>query len=144
MTGRERVLKAYRHEEPDKTPIGEMYDIAPPTREVVLGRACGFAERMEMLRDAEWDTIVEMEARNIIDIAVKLGFDMIGVRRNISPNFERPSPISEYKWEIGETIHEYLPESGITRTYRNPEPSRKQNSEKDIPAEEAKNAPIVP
>ena len=32
MTGRERVLKAYRHDEPDRTPIGEMYDIAPPTR----------------------------------------------------------------------------------------------------------------
>jgi len=142
MTGRERVLKAYHHEEPDRTPIGEMYDIAPPTREVILGRPCGFVERMEMLRDAEWETIVEMEARDIIDIAVKLGFDMIGVRRNISPNFGRPSPISKYKWEVGETIHEYLPESGITRTYRNPTPSKKQKSSKERLTEPSKIFPV--
>ncbi len=63
MTGRERVLRAYRHEEVDRTPIGEMYEIAPPTRETILGRKCGFVERMEMHRDASWETIVETEAQ---------------------------------------------------------------------------------
>ncbi|MBD3181548.1 hypothetical protein GF312_04595 [Candidatus Poribacteria bacterium] len=116
MTSRERVLKAYRHEEVDRTPIGEMYEMAPPTREVVLGKKCGFTERMEMLRDASWQTIVETEAQEIIDIAVKLGFDMIGVRRNITPDFERPRPLSRYRWETSSIIHEYLPESNITRT----------------------------
>jgi len=116
MTSRERVLRAYRHEEVDRTPIGEMYEIAPPTREVILGKRCGFVERMEMLRDASWKTIVEIEAHEIIEIAVKLGFDMIGVRRNIAPNFERPKPISRYKWETSGTIYEYLPESGIHRS----------------------------
>ena len=116
MTSRERVLRAYRHEEVDRTPIGEMYEIAPPTREVILGKRCGFVERMEMLRDASWKTIVETEAREIIEIAGKLGFDMIGVRRNIAPNFERPKPISRYKWETSGTIYEYLPESGIHRS----------------------------
>jgi len=115
MTGRERVLKAYRHEEVDRTPIGEMYEIAPPTREVILGKKCGFVERMEMLRDAPWETIVETEAQEIMDIATKLGFDMIGVRSNITPNFERPRPISKYKWETSGTIHEYFPESNIER-----------------------------
>lgn len=116
MTGRERVLKAYRHEEVDRTPIGEMYEIAPPTREVILGRRCGFVERMEMLRDASWETIVETEAHDIVEISAKLGFDMIGVRRNIAPDFERPRPISRYKWETSGTIYEYLPESGIHRS----------------------------
>jgi len=116
MTGRERVLRAYRHEEVDRTPIGEMYEIAPPTRETILGRKCGFVERMEMRRDASWETIVETEAQDIIDIATKLGFDMIGVRSNIGPGFERPRPISKYKWETSGTIHEHLPESNITKT----------------------------
>jgi uroporphyrinogen-III decarboxylase len=116
MTGRERMLRAYRHEAVDRTPIGEMYEIAPPTRETILGRRCGFAERMEMLRDAPWKTIVETEAQDIIYIAMKLGFDMIGVRPNIAPNFERPRPISKYKWETSRTIREYLPESNIERT----------------------------
>jgi uroporphyrinogen-III decarboxylase len=116
MTGRERVLRAYRHEEVDRTPIGEMYEIAPPTREVILGKPCGFAERMEMLRGANWETIVETEARDIMEIAVRLGFDMIGVRRNIPPNFERPEPISKYRWETSGIIYEYLPESGIHKS----------------------------
>jgi hypothetical protein len=116
MTGKERVLRAYRHEEVDRTPIGEMYEIAPPTREVVLGKKCGFVERMEMLRDSPWETIVETKAQEIMDIAVKLGFDMIGVRANIAPNFQRPRPISKYKWETSGTIREHLPESNIERT----------------------------
>jgi len=123
MTGRERVLRAYRHEEVDRTPIGEMYEIAPPTREVILGRKCGFVERMEMLRHAPWETIVETEAQEIMDIAANVGFDMIGVRANISPNFERPRPISRYKWETSRTTHEYLPESNIQKNAAKADPS---------------------
>jgi len=118
MTGRERVLKAYRHEEVDRTPIGEMYPIASPTRDVILGRPCGFVQRMEMLRDADWKTIVENDAHEIVEIVEKLGFDMVGLSSNISPGFERPKPITEYKWETSDTIHEFIVESGITRTYR--------------------------
>lgn len=123
MTGRERVLRAYRHEEVDRTPIGEMYEIAPPTREVVLGKKCGFVEQMEMLRDAPWQTIVENDAQERVDIAVKLGFDMIGARTNISPNFERPRPISKYIWETSRTIHEYLPESNIQKSIPKSDPA---------------------
>ena len=123
MTGRERVLRAYRHEEVDRTPIGEMYEIAPPTREAILGKKCGFVERMEMLRDAPWETIVETQAQEIIEIAVKLGFDMIGVRPNMGPGFERPRPISRYKWETSRTIREYLPESNIEKSIPKAEPS---------------------
>jgi len=133
MTSRERVLKAYRHEEVDRTPIGEMYEIAPPTRDVILGKPCGFVARMEMLRDADWITIVENEAREILEIAEKLGFDMIGVRRNMSPNFERPKPISEYKWETGTTIHQHYPESGITRAYPQANPSTPERAG-DVPS----------
>jgi len=124
MTGRERVLRAYQHQEVDHTPLGEMYHIAPPTRDVLLGKKCGFVENMEMLRDADWLTIVETEAHDIMDIAQKLGFDMVGLSANISPGFERPSPITQYKWETSDTIHEYLSESGITRTYRKETPSQ--------------------
>ncbi len=123
MTGKERVLRAYRHEEVDRTPIGELYPIAPSTRDVILGKRCGFIERMEMLRDADWLTIVESEAQDIMKISGNLGFDMVGLSSNIYPGFERPKPVSEYKWETSDTIHEYLPESGITRTYRKEKPS---------------------
>lgn len=129
MTSRERVLRAYQHKEVDRTPIGEMYPIAPPTREVILGKPCGFVERMELLRYADWQTIVETEAREIIEIAEKLGFDMVGLTSNISPGFERPKPITKYKWETGETVCEYVPESGITRTYRKETPSPSERDE---------------
>ncbi len=117
MTGRERVLRAYRHQEVDRTPIGEMYPIAPPSRDVILGKPCGFTERMEMMRDADWLTIVENDAQDAVAIVEKLGFDMIGLSANLMPGFERPRPITEYKWEYSESIHEFLPESAITRTY---------------------------
>lgn len=123
MTSRERVLRAYRHEEVDRTPIGEMYPIASPTRDVILGKPCGFVERMEMLRDADWQTIVDNDVQEIVQITEKLGFDMVGLSINISPGFERPKPITKYKWETSTTIHEFLPESGITRTYSKPNPS---------------------
>ncbi|MGB9598217.1 MAG: hypothetical protein ACPL7B_18155, partial [Candidatus Poribacteria bacterium] len=109
MTSRERVLRAYRHEEVDRTPIGEMYPIASPTRDVILGKPCGFVERMEMLRDADWKTIVENDVQEIIQITEKLGFDMVGLSANISPGFEKPKPITKYKWETSTTIHEFLP-----------------------------------
>lgn len=132
MTGRERVLKAYHHEEVDRTPIGEMYPIASPTRDVILGKKCGFVERMEMLRDADWKTIVETEAHDILKIAENLGFDMIGyLTTNITPGFERPRPIIQYKWETSDTIHEYIPESGITRTYRKETPSPSESFERE-------------
>jgi len=123
MTGRQRVLSAYKHEEVDRTPIGEMYEIAPPTREVILDKKCGFVEKMELLRDAPWKTIMDIQAQEIMDIAMKLGFDMVGVRANMGPNFERPMPISMYRWETSRVIHEYLPESNIERAFAKPNPS---------------------
>jgi len=90
MTGRERVLRAYRHQEVDRTPIGEMYPIAPPSRDVILGKPCGFTERMEMMRDADWLTIVENDAQDAVAIFEKLGFDMIGLSANLMPALSVP------------------------------------------------------
>lgn len=120
MTGKERVIRAYKHQEVDRTPIGEMYPIAPPTRDVILQKKSGFIERMEMLRHADWLTVVENEVTEIVTIVRKLGFDMVGLTTNISPGFERPIPVSQYRWETSDKIYEYIPESGITRTYPKP------------------------
>ncbi len=114
MTSRERVLKALRHEEPDRTPIFERI-IAPPTVNEILGSRSIITDppyRMEILSEASWEEIVEREAKEIFKIATDLGFDMVCLGTNIEKDFERPVKIGENTWRQGDLIVRCLESSG--------------------------------
>jgi hypothetical protein len=56
MTSRERIVAAFEHRDPDRTPIWEKL-IKSPVSDEILGRPCAarnFHTRMERLADGDW------------------------------------------------------------------------------------------
>ncbi|MBI4529931.1 MAG: hypothetical protein HY709_00260, partial [Candidatus Latescibacteria bacterium] len=79
MTGRERVLSAFQHEEPDRTPIFEKL-VKLPTANRILGRPHAGVDpeyRLTCLAGGDWDGLIEREARDTIEVAEVCGFDMV-------------------------------------------------------------------
>ena len=78
MTPRQRVEAALRHEQPDRTPVFE-YVLLPPLADQLLGRPfC--AIDWESLRTAdEWEKAVRRLAVDQLDLACRLGHDMMYV-----------------------------------------------------------------
>ena len=116
MTSRERVLAAFRHEEPDRTPIFEKL-IKSPVADDILGRphaGVNFHYRMQRLADGDWEGLVEQEARDTIDVAKAMGFDMVRLYPNALPG-PRPERLDENSWRVGDVVEELL-DSGWVRT----------------------------
>jgi uroporphyrinogen-III decarboxylase len=115
ITGRQRALKAFRHDAPDRTPIFEKL-IKPPTADALLGHPCAqtnFPYRMSLLERCEWEEIVEGEAQAILAKAESLGMDLIPLGANIGRGFARPKKIGEFTWQTGNTIQRFMPESEV-------------------------------
>ncbi|MBI2195076.1 MAG: hypothetical protein HYU36_24095 [Planctomycetes bacterium] len=111
MTGRDRVLSAFRHETPDRTPLFEKL-IKLPTANRILGRRHAGVDpeyRMERLADGDWEGLVEDEARDIIEVAELCGFDMIRLPLAPPRSSPRPVRIGEHRWRVGDDIHEFTP-----------------------------------
>lgn len=117
MTSRERVTAAFRHQCPDRTPIWEKL-IKSPVADELLGRPWApgnFHYRMERLADGDWEGLMLQEARDLVDLARELGFDLIRLSLNSLPPSELPVRVSETTWRQGRALLERLP-SGWVRT----------------------------
>ena len=116
MTPRERVHAAFRHVEPDRTPIFER-EIKPPTDRVVLGRpavhAYNWPECMRVWAREGWDALMEQEARDEFEIVQKLGFDMVRLVPNAPRDTPVPVEIDEWTFRQGDSVRRYHPESGV-------------------------------
>ena len=115
LTGRQRALRAFRHIEPDRTPIFEKL-IKPPAADVLLGHPCAqtnFPYRMDLLGRCEWEEIVEREAQDILAKAELLGMDLIPLGPSLGRGFGRPKKIGEYTWQTGGTIQRFMPDSEV-------------------------------
>jgi len=126
MSSRERVLKAFRHEEPDRTPIFELYGVQPPTADMVLGRpGIDFARRMDYLAEGDWQGPMDRAARDLVDLAKAFHWDMVGLGPNLPRDYERPVKVGENLWRTadsmtrslhllghGDALTRYVPESG--------------------------------
>lgn len=87
MTSRQRVEAALRHHEPDRTPIFE-YVLLSPLADILLGRP-----QCEYSADpAEWEHSVRQHAIDRIDLAGRLGHDMMYVTPNPLPRTDTPTP----------------------------------------------------
>lgn len=119
VTSRERVIAAFQHTEPDRTPLFERL-IKPPADAVVLGRqsATSFVGEMEIWEREGWEVLMEQKARDTVDLAKLLHFDMIclGTNRRFTP--ERPKRVERYAWQLDDWVHRYFPESGVVRSER--------------------------
>ena len=117
MTPKERAITAFEHREPDRTPLFERL-IKPPTDEAVLGRPCalGFIRSMEIHEEEGWRALMDRQARDTVDLAKALGFDMIALRGNIPEDAPQPWRVGEYLWQVGDSFSQFLPESDIVRT----------------------------
>ena len=95
MTSRERVEAALRHGEPDRTPILE-YVLLSPVADALLGRryAADPAHWESLVGEAGWEAAVRRRAIDGLDLALRLGHDMMYVPPNPPPGGGRP-PVSE-------------------------------------------------
>jgi len=81
MTSRERVISAFNHQEPDRTPIFE-YVLLPPLASEILGRLYldfgGEAEPwLDYAREIGWEKAVRQYAIDRVELAEKLKHDLI-------------------------------------------------------------------
>ncbi len=98
MTPRQRIEAALRHQEPDRTPVFE-YVLLSPIADQLLGRPYGGdpAHWPDLLRELGWEGAVRRAAADRVDLAVKLGHDMMyvystGSRRAPEPKADTPQP----------------------------------------------------
>jgi len=116
MTGRERALMAFRHQAPDRTPFFEKL-IKSPIADLIVGRpsvAHNFVTRMELMEAGDWHALVEGEARDLADLVKRLGMDLVELKTNLHPDFERPRRTGEWTWEVSEAIIRHIPGSPWT------------------------------
>lgn len=78
MTSRERVAAAFEHREPDRTPVFE-YVLLSPLADHFLGRPCAddpthWSAAVEALG---WERAVRQAARDRVELAQRLGHDLI-------------------------------------------------------------------
>jgi len=116
VTCRERVIRAFCLEEPDRVPVFEQ-EIQPPTSEIVLGRFCTIGNKkftMQILQKGYMTVrLLDRMARDHIELAKKLKLDAIVLSTNIKPGKFAPiKRVSEKEWrdDNGYAIH-YFPES---------------------------------
>ncbi len=123
MTSRQRVLAALRHEEPDRTPFFEKL-VKSPIADLILGRPhaeVNFNYRMQRLADGDWRGLMEQTARDIIDVAQLLGFDLVRLGPNPLPG-PRPQRLGPDRWQVGSVIQELLCSGWVRTTAVAPQP----------------------
>lgn len=119
MTGRERVLVAFRHQEPDRTPLFEKL-IKLPTANWLLGRPHAAVDpeyRMERLAAGDWAGLMEQTARDIVEVAEICGFDMVCLPLNPPEDSPRPVKIGAHTWRVGNVIQEFRPGNPWVKTW---------------------------
>ena len=86
MTSRERVEAALNHGDPDRTPFFE-YVLLSPLADHFLGHpyAGDTANWNELVKEAGWEAAVRQNARDRIELAVRLGHDMLYITPNPAP-----------------------------------------------------------
>ena len=110
MTSRERIERALRHQEPDRTPMFE-YVLLSPLADRLLGRTYGSdpAHWSALLGELGWEGAVCRNARDRVEIACRLGHDMI---------YATPNPLPPRSPTGSATSPPPLPEDPVERLCR--------------------------
>ena len=106
MTGKERMVAALKHQEPDRVPIGEM-GIDYPVIERVLGHETFYRAKIKE-RQAIWagrrSEVVAGQKRDLVDLALALEWDFVPVFLTYSDKVDyRPARfLDDHTWEDAE------------------------------------------
>ena len=93
MTARGRIEAALQHREPDRTPVFE-YVLLSPVADALLGRRYSGdpANLAGVIEEKGWHDAVRQVAIDRLDLALRLGHDMLYVTPVPPPQSPRPSP----------------------------------------------------
>jgi uroporphyrinogen-III decarboxylase len=93
MTSRERIGAALGHSTPDRTPMFE-YVLLSPLADVLLGRTyAGDPDNWpSLLAEKDWQSAVRQNAIDRVELAERLGNDMIYAIPNPPPPGQEPTP----------------------------------------------------
>lgn len=110
MTSRERIQAALEHRQPDRTPIFE-YVLLHPVAGEILGRAYvdyadGSGAWLAQAKESNWSKAVRQYAVDRIELAERLGHDILYVVPNPLPRCEEPAapppvtddPVERVQW----------------------------------------------
>ena len=83
MTSRERITATLSHRQPDRTPCFE-YVLLAPLADRLLGRPCATdpAHWTRLVDEVGWGAAVRRRAVDQLDLALRLGHDMLYVTPN--------------------------------------------------------------
>mgnify|MGYP006305910223 CR=1 FL=1 len=100
----ERVAKAFAHQQPDRTPLFEIFQPYQPIHWEVCGRTP--ATDMALAWDAKadgiaWEELIELEARAQYAICKHFQLDMVRLNAGTPPNYERPVKTGPTTWTLG-------------------------------------------
>lgn len=118
LAGRERVVRAVCHEEPDVVPVFEPYGVLPPTADIILGRPCVATSEIRGVKlfakrgDRKYREVIRRDWRDLVQ---RLKFDAGPL---ISGTHYRPEApprmMGEYSWSIGGAVYRHHPKTGVT------------------------------
>lgn len=96
MTSRERIDAALSHKQPDRTPIFE-YVLLSPVADVILGRKFFYYEGeggnwKEYVEEIGWEKALRNYAKDRVELAVRLGHDLMYILPNPLPPGELSVP----------------------------------------------------
>lgn len=90
MNPRERAMCAFRHRQPDRTPIFE-YVLGSPVADAILGRPYADGDSFDgLVRERGWEAAVRQQATDRVELAAALGHDMLYVTPNPPPPRKEP------------------------------------------------------
>ncbi len=109
MTSRERVMAAFAHGSPDRTPAFE-YVLLPPLSDLFLGRpyAGDDAVFLRLVAECGWEAAVQRNAIDRLDLAEALGHDLLYA-------WPPPKPILPERHRDGSDSRAALPDDPVER-----------------------------
>ncbi len=108
MTRQERVLKAFRHETPDRTPLFEIFQPFHPIHWEICGLTIGSHMGMHwdaMADGVDWEELVDAQAQSAFAVNKFFGVDMVRLPGNPRRDYDRPRKLGPGRWERGGKIY---------------------------------------
>jgi hypothetical protein len=107
---RERIRKAFAHEEPDRTPLFEIFCGFHPIYWRICGRnpATDSALYWDALAEGiTWQELAELTAQAVFAIHKFFGCDMVRHGRNAVGELRRPVKTGPHSWRLGDLDYAY-------------------------------------
>jgi len=100
----QRILRAFAHESPDRTPLFEIFQPHHPIHWQICGRTVGTDQAMcwdAMADGIAWEELIEAEAQAAFQISKLFELDMVRLNRGTPRDYCRPVRLGTGRWELG-------------------------------------------